>query len=97
MRLQPAAEIAEICEVARARGVAVVFALNRIGLGSVFGTNKRMSGGQVCGNGAATHKCALLCHCMGLGGAGPTSLPLCSVAEVHAQHCQSVSQAACAD
>ena len=44
---QPAADIAEICELARARGVAVVFALNRIGLGSVFGTNKRMSGG--CG------------------------------------------------
>lgn len=41
---QPGAEIAEICQLASMCGVPVVFALTRVGLGSIFGANKRMSG-----------------------------------------------------
>ncbi|KAL4422540.1 hypothetical protein ABPG75_008737 [Micractinium tetrahymenae] len=40
---QPGADIAEICHLAALCGVPVVFALTRLGLGSIFGTNKRMS------------------------------------------------------
>lgn len=42
--MQPGADVAEICQLAALRGMPVVFALTRIGLGSVFGSNKRMSG-----------------------------------------------------
>lgn len=41
---QPGADIAEICQLAALCGVPVVFALTRLSLGSIFGTNKRMSG-----------------------------------------------------
>ncbi|KAL4424711.1 hypothetical protein ABPG77_000054 [Micractinium sp. CCAP 211/92] len=40
---QPGADIAEICQLAELCGVPVVFALTRLSLGSIFGTNKRMS------------------------------------------------------
>jgi ribosomal protein L7Ae-like RNA K-turn-binding protein len=40
---QPGAEIAEICALAAAHNIPVVFALTRVGLGSIFGANKRMS------------------------------------------------------
>lgn len=36
--------MAEICRLAAAHGIPVVFALTRIGLGSIFAANKRMSG-----------------------------------------------------
>ena len=36
--------MAEICRLAELSSVPVVFALNRLSLGSIFGMNKRMSG-----------------------------------------------------
>lgn len=41
---QPGADISDIAAQAAARGVPVIYALTRVGLGSVFGPNKRMSG-----------------------------------------------------
>lgn len=42
--MQPGADICDIAAQAAARGVPVIYALTRVGLGSVFGPNKRMSG-----------------------------------------------------
>lgn len=44
---QPGAEVAETCQLAEARGIPVVFALSRVGLGSIFGASKRMSGEEL--------------------------------------------------
>jgi ribosomal protein L7Ae-like RNA K-turn-binding protein len=44
---QPGAEVAETCQLAEARAIPVVFALSRLGLGSIFGASKRMSGEEL--------------------------------------------------
>jgi ribosomal protein L7Ae-like RNA K-turn-binding protein len=70
---QPGAEIAEICALAAAHNIPVVFALTRVGLGSIFGANKRMSGGRRCSyeTGVEVMRgCVCVCVCVVRGGAG---------------------------
>ena len=52
----PGTEVAEICGRAAAHSIPVVFALSRVGLGSVFGANKRMSGERAAG--VSGHMCS---------------------------------------
>ncbi|KAI3430276.1 hypothetical protein D9Q98_004872 [Chlorella vulgaris] len=63
---QPGAEVAETCQLAEARGIPVVFALSRVGLGSIFGASKRMSAvAMVNVSGLEQHLAALL-HLAGM-------------------------------
>ncbi|KAL4854821.1 Selenocysteine insertion sequence-binding protein 2-like [Chlorella vulgaris] len=63
---QPGAEVAETCQLAEARGIPVVFALSRVGLGSIFGASKRMSAVALVNvSGLEQHLAALL-HLAGM-------------------------------